>query len=58
MARVYKKKVYEMNGDLIWCSVYGYTMDTRKQMEAKGWHISGTYYECLTFWKEKEDWIS
>ena len=48
------KKVYEMSGDLIWCSVYGYTLNMRREIEAKGRHISGTYYECLTFWKEKE----
>lgn len=41
----------EIFGDLEWIHVYDYTMDTVKEFEEAGWHLSGTYYHFLTFWK-------
>ena len=35
------------------CKVYDYTLDTVKEMEAKGWTLYGTYYSFLSFQKDK-----
>lgn len=36
-------------------TVYNYNMDTVREWEANGWHLEGTYYGFLTFWKHAED---
>lgn len=36
-------------------TVYNYNMDTVREWEANGWHLVGTYYGFLTFWKHAED---
>ena len=35
------------------CRVYDYDMDTSREMKAAGWVLDGTYYDHLTFRKDK-----
>ena len=46
--------IYGNLGDeKIIAKVYDYTLDTAKEFESKGWKLTGTFYNFLTFVKNK-----
>lgn len=45
--------IYEDRENCIIAKVYDYTLDTAKEFESKGWKLTGTFYNFLTFVKNK-----
>lgn len=43
------KVIYETRETCEVATVYNYTMDTAKEWKEKGWILTGTYYNSLTF---------
>lgn len=48
-----KRYVYEERENALIAHVYNYDLDTKKEMEAQGWTLTGTFYGFLTFRKDK-----
>ena len=48
-----KRYVYEERENALIAHVYNYDLDTKKEMEAQGWTLTGTFYSFLTFRKDK-----
>ena len=48
-----KRYVYEERKNVLIVHVYNYDLNTVKEMEVKGWTLTGTYYSFLTFRKDK-----
>lgn len=50
-----EKVIYKKSYDCEHASVYNYTMDTIKEWKEKGWILTGTYYQFLTFRRDLVD---
>ena len=48
-----KRYVYEERKDVLIAHVYNYDLNTAKEMESRGWTLTGTFYGFLTFRKDK-----
>ena len=48
-----KRYVYEERENALIAHVYNYDLDTKKEMEDRGWTLTGTFYSFLTFRKDK-----
>ena len=47
--RFEKAYIYEKGAYCKYCRVYGYDMDTAKEMARNGWKLCGTYRMFLSF---------
>lgn len=47
--RFEKAYIYEQGAYCTYCRVYGYDMDTVKEMARNGWKLCGTYRMFLVF---------
>ena len=47
--RFEKAYIYEQGETCKYCRVYGYDMDTVKEMARNGWKLDGTYRMFLVF---------
>lgn len=48
-----KRYLYEERENALIAYVYNYDLDTKKEMEAQGWTLTGTFYSFLSFRKDK-----
>lgn len=49
MKKIEKAYIYKYNTDCAICHVYGYDLNTIKEMLMNGWKLTGTYLPMLTF---------
>ncbi len=45
--------IFDENEVCEFVRVYNYTLDTAKKMERDGWKLVGTYYQFLSFRRDK-----